>query len=208
MVFGLFKKKATPEEFGHAVFHLASDFLASDAGRSLGMRFENWDGSDGWSNFLTRKGMPMAAQKLHYRLFSHCAVQAVCTQFDAGTSKGITRGATVTAFSSAPDGYNFETTYATLEAAYRGQHKFDRRVEPLSNVDAHINFLPNQNVGVVNAKYLIESFLSCRTCRTVRLSSMISSRTVPRCAQRLERSAERWTTFSAHSNYNSSARSR
>lgn len=159
MVFGLFKKKATPEEFGRAVFHLASDFLASDAGRSLGMRFENWDGSDGWSNFLSRKGMPMAAQKLHYRLFSHCAVQAVCTQFDAGTSKGITRGATVTAFSSAPDGYNFETTYATLEAAYRGQHKFDRRVEPLSNVDAHINFLPNQNVGVVNAKYLIESFV-------------------------------------------------
>ncbi len=158
-MFGLFKKKTTPDEFGHAVFHTASDFLASDAGRSLGMRFENWDGSGGWSNFLLCKGMPVPIQKLHYRLFSHCAIQAACTQFDAGTSRAMTHGATITAFASAPDGYNFEKTYATLEAAYLGQHKFDRRVEPLSNVDARLTFLPNQAVGVVNAKYLIESFV-------------------------------------------------
>jgi hypothetical protein len=52
-MFGLFKKQVTPVEFGQSIVHLSKDFLASDAGRSLGTQFENWDGSDGWEKFLS-----------------------------------------------------------------------------------------------------------------------------------------------------------
>ena len=62
-------------------------------------------------------------------------------------------------FKNKIDGYDFETTYETLDAAYRGEHEFGPRLEPLSNFDAQLNFLPNPNVGVLNAKYLIESFI-------------------------------------------------
>jgi hypothetical protein len=70
----------------------------------------------------------------------------------------MTQGA-ISAFTSKPDGYDFGKTYTTLEAAYRGQHKFDWRVEPLNNLGAQFNWLPNPNIGVLNAKYLIESFV-------------------------------------------------
>jgi hypothetical protein len=72
-MFGLFKKKVTRIEFGQGIVHLSKDFLASDAGRSLGTQFENWDGSDGWGNFLERSGMPIPMQRLHFILFTHCA---------------------------------------------------------------------------------------------------------------------------------------
>jgi len=32
-------------------------------------------------------------------------------------------------------------------------------VEPLTNLDAKLTFLPNQNAGVLNAKYLIDNFV-------------------------------------------------
>jgi len=71
----------------------------------------------------------------------------------------MTEGATVGGFANKPDGYDFVATYTTLEAAYSGQHKFGPRVEPLSNSEAQLTLLPNPNVGVLNAKYLIESFV-------------------------------------------------
>jgi hypothetical protein len=92
-MFGLFKKNVTPGEFGHGVVHIAGDWLSADAGRSLGTRFDNFDASGGWSNFLERRGVPLATQKLYYRLFAHCAIQAVCTQFAAGMRLAMTQGA-------------------------------------------------------------------------------------------------------------------
>jgi len=68
-MFGFFKKEATPAEFGYAVLHTAVDFLSPDAGRSLGMRFNDFDGSHGWANFLERKGLPIERQKLYFCLF-------------------------------------------------------------------------------------------------------------------------------------------
>ncbi len=57
------------------------------------------------------------------------------------------------------DGYDFDTTFDTLAATYRGEREFGPVVEPLINVDAQLAFLPNSNVGVLNAKYIIESFV-------------------------------------------------
>jgi hypothetical protein len=158
MVFGLFKKQISLAEFGQGIVQLANGPISSDCSRALGMRFENWDGSKGWSNFLQSRGIPIPTQKLHYRLWTHAAIQATCTQYDSGKRRTITQSA-MEAFSEEMDGYDFESTYKTLEAAYRGQHKFDRRVEPLSNPNATIHFLPNQKIGVLNAKYLVEAFV-------------------------------------------------
>jgi hypothetical protein len=163
VMFGLFKKAATPDEFGHALFELTWEFVSSDAARALAARFDDfWDtsfASGGYSNYIERKGVSMETQKLHYRLFTHCAIQAACTQFDAGMRHAITRGAIAGGFTSKLDGYDFGKTYTTLEAAYLGQYKFVPEVEPLFNSDATISWLPNPNVGVLNAKYLIESFI-------------------------------------------------
>jgi hypothetical protein len=157
MVFGLFKKQISPVEFGQGILQLASGPISSDSARALGMRFENWDGSKGWSTFLEGRGISIPTQKLHFRLWTHCAIQATCTKYDESKRRTITLSA-MEAFSEKMDGYEFETAYKTLEAAYRGQHRFDQQVEPLSNPVATINFLPNPKVGVVNAKYLIEAF--------------------------------------------------
>ena len=137
---------------------LVAEPISSDCSRALGMRFENYDASKGWSSFLESKGVSIPTQKLHYRLFTHCAVQATCTQFDEGKRRTITQGA-MEVFLEKRDDYDFGVTYNALESAYRGQHKFDQRVEPLNNSDATVQFLPNPKVAVLNAKYLIEVFV-------------------------------------------------
>ena len=60
-----FKRKATPEEFGQAITHLVKGPLSSDALRSLGTRFDDFDASSGWSVFLERKGrVPARSESL------------------------------------------------------------------------------------------------------------------------------------------------
>ena len=64
-------------------------------------------------------------------------------------------------------GYNFETSYNALEAIYRGRHRFDPRIDALSNPKFDFPFLPNPNAGVLNAKYLIENFVLSNVNNTV-----------------------------------------
>jgi hypothetical protein len=154
-----FKRKATPEEFGEAITQLVKDPLSSDALRSLGTRFDDFDASSGWSVFLERKGVSRSVQSLYCVLLIHCAIQAACTQFDEATRRAIVHGATIDSFASKPDGYDFEGVFDELEAIYCGRLKFDQRLEPLSNSDFQFPYLPNPNVGVLTAKYLIESFI-------------------------------------------------
>ncbi len=157
-MFGLFKKQITLVEFGQGIVQLVNEPISSDCSRALGMRFENWDGSNGWANFLQSRGIPISTQKLHYRLWVHAAIQASCTQFDEGKRRTITQSA-MKAFSETIPNYDLGSTYNALESAYRGQYNFDPRLEPLSNPGATINFLPNPHIGVLNAKYLIEAFV-------------------------------------------------
>lgn len=153
-----FKKPITLAEFGQGIVQLANDPLSSDCGRALGMRFENWDGSQGWFRFLERKGISIPIQKLHFRLWTHCAIQATCTQFDEGKRRTITQSA-MNAFSETLANYDVASTYNALELVYRGQYKFDPKIAPLSNPEASIQFLPDPKVGVLNAKYLVEAFV-------------------------------------------------
>lgn len=162
-MFGLFKQQISPTEFGQGIMQLAHDFMSSDSARAVAMRLEGWDdhnGSTGWSGFIERKGIPMQTQKLHYKLWAHCAVQGTCTQVDADKRRAITRGA-MDALSNgawALKDYDFVRSYDALENIYRGQHKFDPTIESLTNPGVMASYLPNPKTAVLNAKYLIEAF--------------------------------------------------
>jgi hypothetical protein len=160
-MFGLFKQKITPEEFGRTATRWANEFLVNDAAVSLGRLFDDFwdrDKSETGEQYLERHGIPASKANLYIRLFAHCAIQAASTQFNQDTGRAITRGA-MTGFKKAPEGYDFETTYNALEAVYHGRHKFDPRIEPLSNPNYEWSFLPYPKAGVLNAKYLVENFV-------------------------------------------------
>jgi hypothetical protein len=160
-MFGFFKSKVSPSEFGQAVLHVGKDFLMLDAGHSLVLRFEDFfdrQASESSPSFLERHGLAMPLQKLYFRLYTHCAMQANFSQFDAAIAREMTRGA-MSLFTFDIEGYDFDATYMTLDSAYRGQHLFSPAVEPLTNAEAKLKFLPNPYAGVVNAKFLIEDFV-------------------------------------------------
>jgi hypothetical protein len=102
--------------------------------------------------------MSIPTQKLHYRLFAHCAVQAASIQFGDAVRRAITQGALDT-FSNKPDGYDFEATYDTLNKIYCGQYRFEQKIEALRNPELQMPNFPKPNIAVLNAKYLIESFV-------------------------------------------------
>ena len=158
---GLFKKTISPKEFGLAAVSMANEFLVNDAALSLARLFDDFwdrDTTEKGAQFLERHGIPASKQNLYIRLFTHCAVQAASTQLSPETGKAMTRGV-MTNFAKIPEGYDFEKTYTALESVYRVRHKFDPRVEPLSNPKYKWPFLPNPNAGILNAKYLIENFV-------------------------------------------------
>jgi hypothetical protein len=157
-MFGLFKKHLKPEELGAGIVQYAHEFLAADANRSLGLMYDDWDGSKGWAKFLESKGMPRAMLQLHYRLFTHCSVQAASSQFSRNIGRAITQGAVVS-FAGNVTGYNFESTYNSLEHIYCGQHRFDGRIERLSNGGLQMPGFHMPNIAVLNAKFLIENFV-------------------------------------------------
>jgi hypothetical protein len=156
-----FKKKITPEEFGRTALKLSNEFLVNDAAVSLGLLFDDFwdrDKAEQGEQFLERHGIPAPKQNLYIRTFAHCAVHAASTKFSQEVGKAIALGA-MTGYAKTPAGYNFEATCGALEAVYRGRHKFDRRIEVLSNPGFDFTILPYPNAGILNAKYLIENFV-------------------------------------------------
>jgi hypothetical protein len=160
-MFGMFKKKITPEEFGRTALGWSNEFLVNDAAVSLGGLFDDFwdrDTSEKGEQFLERHGIPASKQNLYIRVFAHCAIHAASTKFSEEVGKAITLGA-MTGYAKTPAGYDFGATYNALEAVYRGRHRFDRRIEALSNPGFDFSILPYPNAGILNAKYLIENFV-------------------------------------------------
>jgi hypothetical protein len=153
-----FKKTITPSEFGSAIVSYTVDFLAADAIRSFATRFEEAGPANNWPTFLEEQGVSRTAQTFYFRLFMHCTVQAAGTQFGERVRRGITEGAIAT-FKEKPSGEEFDRTYADLEAIYRGQHQFHSTLEVLENSEMQLSFLPNPNIAVLNARYLLERFV-------------------------------------------------
>jgi hypothetical protein len=91
-------------------------------------------------------------------LYSHCAIQAAFTQAPETIRRPLTHGA-LASLAVDPHGYEFDSVYVTLDAAYGGRHGFHPAVERLTNHEARHEFLPNPQASVVNARYLVESFV-------------------------------------------------
>ncbi|SEI24357.1 hypothetical protein [Tardiphaga sp. OK245] len=156
-MFGFGKKPISAMEFGQGIVQLASEAMSLDCSRALGMRFENWDGSKGWSNFLLSRGIPIETQKLHFRLWTHVAIQTFCTRFDGAKRHTIIEGA-MRVISGVIPGYDMSTTYRALEDAFQGHYQFDDRVARLTNLEGGISYLPNPQAHATAAKYLIQEF--------------------------------------------------
>jgi hypothetical protein len=95
-MFGLFKKKVSPEELGHIAMQWSNEFLVNDAAVSVARLFDDFfdrDTSLTGVQFLERHGIPASKTNLYIRLFAHCAVQAASTQFSQDIGRAITRGA-------------------------------------------------------------------------------------------------------------------
>jgi hypothetical protein len=160
-MFGLFKKKITPEEFGRAAISWANEYLVNDAAVSLGRLFDdfwNRDTSLTGVEYLERHGIPASKTNLYIRLFAHCSIQAASAQFSWDIRQAIARGAMV-GFAKTPEGYDFDKIWDALEMIYHGRHKFDPRIISLNNPKYEWPFLPYPNAGILNAKYLIETFV-------------------------------------------------
>jgi hypothetical protein len=70
-MFGLFKQKITPEEYGRTATRWANEFLVSDAGVSLGLFFEDFfdrDTSLTPEQYLETHGIPASKTTLYIRL--------------------------------------------------------------------------------------------------------------------------------------------
>jgi hypothetical protein len=157
-MFGLFKKSVSPHDFGQGATHFAHDPISSDALRSLGWRSDDPDASRGWIPYLTGKGVSVPVQTLYLFLYSHSVMQAAFTRFDEGTRRAMTQGA-MSLYTKKPQSYDFEKTYRAVEAVNSGTPMFDLRIAALTNDAAQVHFLPNSNVAVLTAKYLIAAFV-------------------------------------------------
>lgn len=157
-MFGFGKKQISLDELGEGIATLANEPISTDSARALGMRFENWDASNGWSRFIESQGVPVTTQMLHYRLWTHAAIQTFCTRFDEGKRRAVTQSG-MGIFAKAIPGYEFGSTYAALEDAFRGNYKFDPKISPLTNPGGGISYLPNPQAPSQSAKYLIQAFV-------------------------------------------------
>ena len=159
-MFGLFKKKVSPTDFACGVFVQAKDFIATDANRSLAMRFEGGMNTQGrFEAFLLEQvGMSMDALKLHMRHFTHCSLQAAFSMEGYPTQE-MTQSAMGLFTHQHIEGYDFATSYSILAAIYQGQHKFSPAFEGLIRPSEKLIYAPKTNAGVLNGGYLFESFI-------------------------------------------------
>lgn len=154
----MFGKKTIPiNEFGFGVLRYADDFITSDAGRSLGTQFENWDGSRGWWNFLQSRGVSKDALRLYQTLYTHCVLQTVFKCFSTAHRWEMLHGA-ISNIANLPEGYHLEEVFSELEAAFEGKFKLSKRVEPLES-DSLLHFMAYPRVGILASKYLVEKFV-------------------------------------------------
>jgi hypothetical protein len=148
-----FKKSVTPDQFGEGVLYFANDFIAADASRSLGARFENYDASKGWVPVFQANGVPIPTVKLYHLFYTHAVLQVHFKSFSLIHRQAMTRGAMAN-IADKPATYDFGRTFNDLEAAFADQYKFDPSVASLRNPEG-----ARPMPGVSAAKYLVNSFI-------------------------------------------------
>jgi hypothetical protein len=147
-----FKKSVTPDQFGEGVLYLANDYITSDASRSLGARFENYDASKGWIPVFQAHGVPIPTVKLYHLLYTHAALQTHFKSFSLADRQAMTRGAMAN-IADKPAAYDFGKTFNELEASLSDRYIFDPSIAALSNPEIR------PMTCVPAAKYLLDSFV-------------------------------------------------
>lgn len=147
-----FKKSVTPDQFGEGVLYFANDFIAADASRSLGARFENYDASKGWVPVFQANGVPIPTVKLYHLFYTQAVLQAYFRTSSQAHRLAITRGAMAN-IADKPAAYDFGKTFNELEAAFDGRFQFDPSVAALHNPEGR------PMTGVPAAKYLLDRFV-------------------------------------------------
>lgn len=152
-MFGLFKKRITPEELGTGVMQLALDHLVTNAKQSMAWCYEGFDASQQnensigkyWDQFLAKNGVSEDVQRRYIVRFSHAVIQTTAQRFDLQTRKQIARGA-MSAMKTSPD-YDFDGVFSEVEGL--GRVKFGPKIDALT-ADG-----PGANI----AKYLLAECL-------------------------------------------------
>ncbi len=156
-MFGLFKSRTSPQQFGRLLLYFCQEMIATDAGRSQGLVFEDFGADENWPQFFVNKGISINDQKRYIRTFVHVALQAATTLLEKEHRLATLQGA-MASYSSIPVGYDFDLVYREVEAVHAGTYPFPHSLRECRNPEAQVSWLPNPNAGVLNAKYLIERF--------------------------------------------------
>jgi hypothetical protein len=126
LMFGLFKKKLSAEDYGLKIFKFASGFVSSDALRSLGTTFPNFDGSHGWTAFLEERGLNIEEQGAYISTYFHAALQTTCFALEEPFRYRLLKGATSPFTHSVLD---FDLNYQALDCVHHGEFRFDANSE-------------------------------------------------------------------------------
>jgi hypothetical protein len=136
-MFGLFKKRITPEELGYSVMRLAIDHLVTHADQSIAWCFEGFDASGQnektigkyWEQFLVKNGVSVEVQRHYTVWFAHAVIQTAVQRYDYSIRKRITQGA-MSAMKTGPD-YDFEYVFSQIEEINQGKGKFSKKIGAL-----------------------------------------------------------------------------
>ena len=164
MMFRILRKKATPGDFGQLVAHYSREFINHDA--LMAVRMVHYDIVGRIENpheYLQSKGFSQDMQRIYGRIYTHCTLQAISTQFNSRIRYEFVKGG-VSLFKKDPHLYDFDEVYDRLHRSYRSEHVFRARIEALGATHdeaRELRFLPRDMnyVGLSNAKLLIDEVI-------------------------------------------------
>ena len=154
-MFDFLKPRIQPEQFGAQLVPYVAEFLYSDADRSLGTCFDDYDASNGWVPYFHGIGISDDVVKINRYFYMHCAIQGACARFNQSTRKSITLGAM--GLFKQIDGYNVNHNISDLENIYANRANWTKSVDHLDNPRAIAFWLPNglQDVAIKGSRYIL-----------------------------------------------------
>lgn len=156
-MFGLFKKRISEEEFGHALVKYVGEWIYADADRSLLALISEEEITE-WADELKRSNVSPDVRGLYRRFYLHHAIQCACTQFDDQTRQKITSGA-MRLFKPA-QGYDFNTAWSYLDHLFVNEAKVWAGFSKFNPPEALIEWLPTgyKDCAIKSSKILLNIF--------------------------------------------------
>jgi hypothetical protein len=155
-MFGFFKKKVIPEEYGAAIMSLAFESIANDASRSLGTCYPDFNASNGWASSLQSVGIDKSVQRDFICLYAHCFIQSYAKILRLPHPQALTFGATQ-CLKDQTNRYEFNTAFSDLNSIEMQTYHFKEPVKYLTAPNRSGSKL--EASGILNSKYLVSSFV-------------------------------------------------